>query len=314
MLGPARPRALAPSRHGFTLIEVLIGLVLMAIVSAILFQLVIGSQRISQAQTERGAVQANARAGVLIVPNELRELGYSRQPSGSTSSDLREIGSNFVLARVMRGVGTTCGPHPTNPSTRILIRNGPAGDGRIWRGLRAPQVGDSIIIFIENETSTADDDRWKHALVDVVSAGTCVDGSAALQLTLDEAITTGTQPVGNSSDLRPGAPVYWYERLRYETYVDQGHTWLGLTVNSGTREPILGPLEDVSGLRFRYYRQNGTEVTDMNDRAEVRTIEVQVNGASSRLVRVGGTFNADLSTDSVRFFTRVALRNSLERP
>lgn len=316
VVAPSRPRALTPSRLGFTLIEVLVGLVLLAIVSAILFQLVISSQRVSQAQTERGALQANARAGVLILPNELQELGYSTPPGGSgVQSDIRWMGTDFIDFRAKRGIGFTCGASPS-PNDRIRIRTGPTTDGRIWRGLRAPQAGDSIFIFIERDPAQTSDDRWKRARVTARSDVTCVTGGAgsAWELQLDDALNASPGAIASLDDLKPGAPVIWYERVFYDTYIDQGQTWLGLRVNGGPREPILGPLEDVTGLRFRYFNRAGNEITDSTQRPDVRTIEVGVNGASARLVRAGGGTGSAFTTDSVRFTTRVSLRNSQERP
>ncbi len=310
-----------PGRLGFTLIEVLVGLVLLAIVSAILFQLVISSQRVSQAQTERGALQANARAGILILPNELQELGYSTQPGGtSIQSDIRYMGTDFIDFRAKRGIGFTCSASPSL-NDRIRIRVGPPTDGRIWRGLRLPQVGDSLLIFIEDDPTRTDDDRWKRARVVQTTTTNCITMSnaanTAVELRLEDLLTAPPGPVGNLDDLKPGAPVLWYERVFYDTYIDQGQTWLGLRVNGGGREPILGPLEAVSGLRFRYFDRAGNEIPAPSDtarRMDVRTIEVGVNGASARLVRAGGGTGSAFTIDSVRFTTRISLRNSLERP
>lgn len=318
---PSRlPRARAPARPrapGFTLIEVLVGLVLLAIVSAILFQLVISSQRVSQAQMERGNLQANARAGVLILPGELRELGYSTHPGGSSqTTDIRDMGPDFIRIRAQRGFGVSCGASP-GPNDRIFVRNGPVGDGRLWRGLRQPAAGDTVFVFIEYDPTLSTDDRWKRSRVTAVNASTCTDGSAAIQLTISPTLT-GSQSIGSLDNLRPGAPVLWFELLQYESYVDatNGQTWLGLRVNGGGLEPVLGPLENGSGLRFRYFGADGNEIPspDMDDREEVRSIEVQVNGASARPVRSGGGSGTALVTDTVRFSTRVVLRNSLERP
>ncbi|HEX6105720.1 MAG TPA: type II secretion system protein, partial [Gemmatimonadales bacterium] len=60
--------------RGFTLVEILIALVIMGLVTGALFQLLTNTQRLSRAQAEQVDLQANVRAGSLVVPNELREL------------------------------------------------------------------------------------------------------------------------------------------------------------------------------------------------------------------------------------------------
>jgi type IV pilus assembly protein PilW len=62
------------NRRGFTLIEIMISLILMLIVTGAVYKLILSSQRLSRAQTERMSLQSNVRIGSLMVLSDLREL------------------------------------------------------------------------------------------------------------------------------------------------------------------------------------------------------------------------------------------------
>ena len=66
------------TRRGFTLIELMIGLILMLAVAAVTYQLLVNTQRVSRSQNQHIGMQDNVRSGALIVGNELREVGYDQ--------------------------------------------------------------------------------------------------------------------------------------------------------------------------------------------------------------------------------------------
>src|SRR5215203_670370 len=92
------------TRRGFTMVELLVAMIMLAVVGVAMYSLIVNSQRITRRQVERSDLQSDVRAGALILPAELREIGYD-----ATGTDLREIGTNRIRFRAMRGVGITCG-------------------------------------------------------------------------------------------------------------------------------------------------------------------------------------------------------------
>ena len=66
------------TRRGFTLVELLIGLVLLGLVGAVTYQLLVNTQRVSRSQAQHIGMQDNVRSGALIIANELREVGYDQ--------------------------------------------------------------------------------------------------------------------------------------------------------------------------------------------------------------------------------------------
>ena len=66
------------TRRGFTLIELMIGLILLLAVGGVTYQLLVNTQRVSRSQTQHIGMQDNVRSGALIMANELREVGYDQ--------------------------------------------------------------------------------------------------------------------------------------------------------------------------------------------------------------------------------------------
>ncbi|HTC24380.1 MAG TPA: prepilin-type N-terminal cleavage/methylation domain-containing protein, partial [Gemmatimonadales bacterium] len=97
------------SRHGFALPELLVAMTLLLIVSGTIFSLLNNTQRVSRAQAERVDLQGNLRAGALIVPAELRMLGYDSVPGSATvRSDIVAMGPDSIMFRAVRASGIVC--------------------------------------------------------------------------------------------------------------------------------------------------------------------------------------------------------------
>ena len=102
-----------------------------------------------------------------------------------------------------------------------------------------------------------------------------------------------------------GAPVHGFETVTYKLYQAADGLWyLGLRNSAGVIQPMIGPLNGNTGLRFNYYDGNGaiTAVT-----TSVAQIEIIVRGRTAQPVSqlVGGL---TIPVDSIT--TRVALRNN----
>ena len=119
--------------RGFTLIEMLIALVLLAIVAEVLLRLLTASQRVSRAQSRQVALQSSVRAGALLVPSELRELSV-----GGSNPDLLVLGRDSITYRAMRGLGYTCS---LIPGTADVVVNDKPSDSRRWNA--APFAADA---------------------------------------------------------------------------------------------------------------------------------------------------------------------------
>lgn len=273
------------TRAGFTMTEMLIVMVLLGIVGAVLTRNMLSMQRSARDQAERANMQSSVRAGMALVPAELRDLNI-----GGTGTDLLVAGATSVEYRAMRSTGIAC--ISIAGTNTITLRD------RLTFGYRAIQAGprDSIFVFVEGDANTSADDNWARLGITAKVPGVCPNGDLATELTL-----SGNLPAG----VPTGAPVRTYERMELSLYTSGGRWWLGARSVSATEavQPVLGPLS-ANGLAFLYYDAVGaTTATLANVRSIVIAMKGETQGAVSR-----GTGSPRIASDSV--FARIRLRNT----
>jgi prepilin-type N-terminal cleavage/methylation domain-containing protein len=303
------------TRRGFTMIELMMGLVLTLLVSAVTYQLLANNQRVSRGQTAHVSLQDNVRAGALIVTNELREVGYDDISAAATlkmayapinlnRTDLVTIGAGGVSYFTMRGLGFTCSVVNGAPS-KVIVKQS------TYSVLRTPVATDSLFLYVENDNQTASDDAWVHLGITGAPANqNCPDGSAGWAFTVG--FPAGLTAAGVMPNVVLGGPVRLAEVMRLEYYASGGKSWLGMkSVSTGSAlEPVIGPLADSTagqrGLTFRYLDKANAVTAVKND---VRSIEVTLKGVTDERVR--GSAAARGAVDTLSLVTTVALRNAL---
>ncbi len=278
---------MAPHRtRGFTLAELLIALILLAIVGDVVVRLLAGSQRLTRAQSEQTALQASVRAGALLVPAELRELG-----TGAAGADLLIMGPDSITYRAQRAVGVACAV----TATTIVLRSA------LMFAYRAPGgPRDSVLLYLEGNPASALDDAWQVlAISGAPSAGSCPDGSAALDLPT-------AVPAGVLAQVVTDAPVRTFEVMQMRLYRSGGQYWLGsrsVSAGEATIQPMLGPLKS-NGFQLDYLDAAGAPAALASD---VRSIDVTIRGVTDAPVSAG-LGRLQLAEDSLR--ARVRLRNA----
>jgi prepilin-type N-terminal cleavage/methylation domain-containing protein len=289
------------ARGGFTLVELLIVLVLFLIVSGATFQLLTTTQRVSRAQAERTDMQSNMRAGALIVPGELRTIGYDRDvagtgnPAGTVMPDILGMAADSIAFRAVRSSGIVCA---FSANTYVIDTAG------FYTGYRAPVANrDALMLFGEMDPSTSADDAWFRKNITGVNPGTCgatYGSRPGLSLTVNDAVPGDT--------LILGAPFHSFEVMSYKLLQGGDTRWYlnARSVSSGEAyQPMLGPLA-ADGFRLDYFDVDGN-VTAVP--ANVRTIQVTLVSQSTTAISGGGTAHQQIATDSV--VTQVALRNAM---
>lgn len=301
------------TRRGFTLIEVLLGLVLTLMVGGVTYQLLNNSQRVSRQQMAQTSMQDAVRSGALVVTNELREVGYDNIPASATlngsvvtpNTDLITISPGLVEYWATRGTGFTCAA-PTTAQIKLLKAT--------YYGVQNPPVqNDGITIYIEGASNTAGDDAWVHGqITGLVTSGTCTTANDAwvLPVTFPGAYTNLGAKLAGSYVV--GGPVRVLERMEMKYYPSNGDYWLGMrSITTGSQtEPVIGPLSDSTvgprGLTFEYLDKNDFATAVTND---VRAVRVTLRGITDQQVRRAGS--TQTLVDTLQLTTRVALRNTL---
>ena len=280
---------------GFTIIEVLVALVIFAVVSGSIYQILIQNERTYRQQAERVTINSNVRTALAILPGELRELNAS----DALQSDIVGMSSDFIQYKAMRNLYFLCQDPDVGPGDITVWANP-------WYGTRAMDSDlDSVFVFADGSEASRNDDRWVHAGAKQLSTGTdCPGGAASLEIRLQGISAPGLAAVRN------GAPVRGYEVVQLSLYEDAlGDYWLGRNSwrkggsNWTAIEPLLGPLS-ATGLQFTYYDTLGVVTAVPRD---VARIGVTVEGESN-MVR---TSSGGVGTITVDLVTSIALRNNV---
>ncbi len=270
---------------GFTLVELLVAVVLLAIIGQVTVRLLTGSQRITRSQRERIALQASVRGGALLVPAELRELG-----SSGGSSDILAFGRDSVTYRAMRSTSVACALTPA----RITLRRA------LTFGYRVQSAGrDSVMVFLDGDPVDTLDDVWAaFPITGAPAGGTCPDGSAGT--VLPTAI-----PLALAGRVVLDAPVRTFEVMQLRLYRSGAQYWLGArSVSAGEAQlqPVLGPLA-ANGFELTMLDANAAPVSGISS---VRMIGIMLRGLSETAVSDGASPRAVLA-DSLT--SRIRLRN-----
>ena len=297
-------------RRGFTLIELMIGIVLLGIVGMVTARVVMSMLRVTTAQVQIAGAQGIARTGALAVPQEFREIGYDTIPSlvGSSSSDLISIASNRITFRAMRGIGMTCAISATATTVDAVWIRLPVF------GMRdLPAATDSVWLFVENDVNMGLDDQWVPVEITARDESASCGADKALKLTFNAPKKYPAGPNIVASNVPVGGPVRWYEVMEYGPVVDaNGRTYLGArSINQGgALQAMIGPLSDSTGFALTYYDASGTVLNPaVAPKIDVRSIGISMTSVSSTPLSLAGS--STRSRKNVPVFTRVALRNIL---
>jgi prepilin-type N-terminal cleavage/methylation domain-containing protein len=278
-------------RRGFTLVEIMMALAITLVVAGALHSLLLSTQRLTWAQSERISLQSSLRAGSLVVLNELRELSTL---GGGTASqnDVLRIAPGSVMYRAMRGTGFIC-QTPAAGTLRL--------DRARFTGHRDPQAGrDSVYVFVPGDSTGSVPRSWLALpILAVTSGGACAGGSGP-GITL-------TVPAGAVlTSLEVGTPVRVAEIMELRLYQADRKSWLGArSVSAGeTIQPVVGPLAPGRGFRLDYLGGAGTPTADP---AHIKSVRITLLAEPQDR----GEMTRRLGILEEQLVSQVTLRNAL---
>ncbi|MFN8652322.1 MAG: prepilin-type N-terminal cleavage/methylation domain-containing protein [Gemmatimonadales bacterium] len=251
------------SRRGFTLVELLVGLLLASLVATVLTRLMLVQGRL--------ATRFAARAAALESITQAHDwLTTELEPGGATggTSDLLAIAGDSLVYRAWRGAGLAC---------RVA-----AGEVRVLRerldGWRAPQPGrDSLALLLPGDSTHSP--TWLRLPVLSVNSSSC-GGRPALAI--------ATSPLSPALGSPPYVPVRVYEIALAKLYRSLGEWWLGArSVSAGEGlQPVTGPYQP-GGVRFQFRDRSGVPViaADSAVSVEFELRPVQAVAARWRMLR-----------------------------
>jgi len=281
-------------RAGFSLLELMVVLAMVGLVTAALYQALLGTQRLSRTQAERAALQQNLRTAALILPAEFAELGFDSLPGSASAPDLLEAMPDRVRLRAARAGALVC----LAQAGAVVIDT-----TRFFSAYRLPQPGrDSVQLFLEGNPGSGADDGWVSRPLTAVAPATCpMTLRAGLQLSIP------LSAAGAADSLRPGAPLRTFEVMEYSLALADGRWYLSARSVSGggTAQPVLGPLA-AGGLAFEYLDENGVAT---GDRRRVRAIRTHLVAESALPILTSASAVPVIAADSL--VNETTLRNAV---
>jgi len=300
-----RPPRLTPA--GFTFVELLISVALLAVVGTVVVNITLGQERLYQRLQAQTAARHELRSALALVPVDLRGIAPA-------AGDLEDFAEQFVEFRAPIGTGIICA-HSAAPALDLPPTHQRRNVLTTWS--TPPRAGDTAWVFLEGPSDGAGDDRWDpRRIVEVTTTSAACAGTPFLDPVAD-AGRPGTrltvdQPLPDTGLI--GAPVritrstrYGLERqpsgrwyLSRREYADG--SWQASAAVSG---PFAAPVRNgVAGVRFAYFDSIGAPITDPALAHRVARIDLAIaTDATGR----GLSSGAPIPTDSIAF--RMALRN-----
>lgn len=301
-LNPRRPR------HGFTLVELIVTLAILAIVGTLVVRVAMGQQRFHHLATEQMRMRRELRTTMQLVPADLRSIS-------SVSGDVDTFSEEGLTFRAVIGSSLICAL-PT--STAIDLPPAALARTTLTHFASPPLPGDTVWLFDDSTSTGAEDDRWLPiTVVGVTPRPSACAGSPFLDPALD-AGKTGTRlelERALPASIREGTGLRVTRRTRYQLEAQASGRWY-LTrselIDGAWTEaaPVSGPFTAPTptpadrGVRFAYFDSVGLAVT--NDARRIARIDLRVRttgSATSDRAAVGAT----TTQDSIGF--RIALRN-----
>lgn len=301
------------ARAGFTLVEMVIAIVLLAIVGGALLVLFTSQQRFYRDASQTTAVQRELRSGSSVLPLDLRG-------ASSVGQDLQAISTTSITFNAPIGSGVICAK-PDAQTIDVLPPGLSQHTLTSWWTI--PAVGDTVFVFDDSASAGAQDDVWrKYAIASFTTNNlACATTPLANAVTDAPALkpryrlrVAGTATLGTA--VASGGVVRFTRPMRYELFQPagstdwylgsqqyQGGSWQALIALSG---PYRAPADN--GLVLTYWDSAGTSVAvgaNAARRAQISRVDVALRARSE--FATARSRGAAFARDSLLF--RVGIRN-----
>lgn len=275
-------------RRGFTLIELIVGIVIFGIVGALFTKLLTVQGKFFDKQGMGNAARNVSRASLNRVVSDFRMI--------EATGGVIAASATSITIRVPFAIGVVCGPAAAGTGVSLLpvdsvVYNAPGFYGYAWRSATT-----GAYTYIENPAA------------EEKNGGAAVCNAAKIT-TLPNGHTTKIIPQIAGSSL--GTPVFLYRRIRYEfkaSAVVPGKVGLyrSTIFPTGTvqSEELVAPFANSARYRFFVVGNNDAAQDDPpGNLADMRGIELHLDGISETMVP-GST-----SAESAPFTTAVFFKN-----
>jgi prepilin-type N-terminal cleavage/methylation domain-containing protein len=284
-----------PRRRGFTLVELLVGMVIFAIIGALFTKLMTTQGRFFDKQNMSNSARNVSRASLNRVVSDLRMI--------EATGGMIAASPSGITARVPFALAVVCGTNTSGPGTTTaisilpvdsVIYNAPGFYGYAWRSATT-----GAYTYVENGAI-----QYKNQGQDL-----CTQVGIT---TLTNGRTARLSPIVAGSSL--GTPIFLYRIIRYEFKASTavpGKLGLYRTTlfpdGTQTSEELVAPFANTARFRF-FVLGNDTDAQDNPPAllSDVRGLELHLDGISETAVP------GSASGESAPFTTAVFFKNRIQ--
>ena len=263
------------ARHGLTLPEMMVVLVMLGLVIGGLMTVLVRQQRFYTGTSEIIQTKGSARQAIDILSSELRGISTSTRGGAPNNVDIYAMSDSALTFRSQFGGSVLCTIDPTRTVITLPPRTMGAQNA-LTSFLSDAQAGDSVFVFNQGDQPGTNDDRWQRvALAGDPGVGLCpvapigFTASAAEEASGIEIALT--EPLAD--DIVVGAPIRFFRPAGYSLYQGPGGDWwlgyFSCPANACTAlQPVSGPYRPYagaagpSGLAFAYFDSTGAVTGD----------------------------------------------------
>lgn len=283
-------------RAGFTLIEIVAVLGVVALLGGLVAGTLTRNQRLYRAASETLQVRRSVRDAISVLGEEIR--------GASARDSIRLLTDSAVELFTALGSAVACSA--LNASDVGLAPLNPGGLG-LTSWLAVPDTGDLAVLYNAVSSTPVAWSRYRIRAVSTRAASSACPASTGLgggagASALSYVLTLSPSP----PSVAPGTPVRFIRRGRYSLYRSSDGRWyLGYrrcnaigASSCGTIQPLSGDYLPYSGdttrtgILFRYYDAAGHALGAGADPTIVARIQVLARSVSSAPVTLDGTAKA----------------------
>ena len=277
---PVSPRPPHVRRRGFTLVELMMALVLLALMGGALATLLTRQQRFYRSAQEALDLRAELRHAGMLLPTDLRTISPANGDVyawNDTMIEFRQIVGSASICRIYAAGGGT--QQVVIPPLRLARQSTTAS----W--ITTPEPGDSVLVYDDGPFVGNADDVWRAYAITAVATTNAGLACSAEYLSTAGDIASPSYRVtlsipGADASLSPtiilGAALRVFRRARYSLFQDagDGRWYLGQsdcvagrapvcstpTAVSGPYRPYSSSTPGTSGLIFTYWNSTGVQL------------------------------------------------------
>ena len=277
----------------------MVGLVISGILTAAIFQLLVGQTRFARVQTAREEAQQNARVGLELITAELRGVGPAALVTAKDDS---------IKIASPRAWGIIC--DYKDDGREIMVQFPVAANRSFRTGDKVPDsvairnsAGNWAFLGVRDETNEKGSSAREKCNASPVNAGLPVEDPTTSRVRY---FHVHDNPIPSNGEYPPGSRVYLLDWVTYdEGPASVPGTWIRRTVNGATTRPVAGPVVSGGGLQFRYRDSGGNPVAPHSQPERDRIASVALTVATRSQATFGSHPQDDSDSTTISFRNRV---------